>query len=538
MTQGGGLLQLVAIGKQDVFLTGNPSVTWFKHVYRRYTNFAIESQQMYIQGTPAFGQKITCLVPRNGDLLSSVFLKVTLPKLYYTPNSFTPAKSNVPAGYINSPGHYLIQEISVQIGEQEIDKQTGQYMEIWSALTVDASQQAGFQQMVGQKPGYPFIDTGNNAFDISGTNPTLPKWAYSREGGNVNVDISGVAVSGSAISPLQPDPNAVNPAGSYTPSGTNTMYPRAYDEPIMGPQILYIPLRFWFNKNPGLALPLLAMQYHPVRINITLAPLQDMWYNKKLYDAENSTSGTPQCNAGMTVEAASPLGLELWGDYVYLDTPERRRFVSAPLEYLIEQVQYTPPLAIPANSRTATLKLDFNHPIKEFIWVLQRNVMQSRHEFFNWSSLGFYEIQKTAEWAYAKAGLSNNQKYALALATQPPNRTDLMVAAKFQLDGQDRFDARDPKYFRLVQPFQRHTTIPSDRYIYVYSFALRPEEEQPSGTLNASRIDNLVLQIDLQEPASTYCTSAIFGDMSAYVYARNYNVLRVIDGYAGLLFSV
>ena len=528
MTQGGGLLQLVAIGKQDVFLTGNPSVTWFKHVYRRHTNFAIESQQMYIQGTPNFGQKITCLVPRNGDLLGDVFLKITLPKLYYTPSSFSPARSNVVAGYINSPGHYLIQEISVQIGEQEIDKQTGQYMEIWSALTVDASQQAGFQQMVGQKPGYPLLDTGNNVFDLSGNNPTLPKWKFSRETGNLNVDISGITVSGSAIAP--------NPSGSYTPGGTNTIYPRAYDEPIIGPQVLYIPLRFWFNKNPGLALPLLAMQYHPVRINITLAPLQDMFYSKNLYDVEN-TSGTPQCNAGLSVEAASPIGLELWGDYIYLDTPERRRFVSAPLEYLIEQVQYTPPLAIPANSRNATLKLDFNHPIKEFFWVFQRNVMQSRHEYFNWSSLGFYEIEKKAQWAYA-AGGTTAQKDARVAATQPPNRTDLMIAAKFQLDGQDRFDARDPIYFRLVQPFQRHTTIPSDRYIYVYSLALRPEEEQPSGTLNASRIDNLVLQIDLQEPASTYCTSAIFGDMTAYVYARNYNVLRVIDGYAGLVFSV
>jgi hypothetical protein len=537
MTQGGGLLQLVAIGKQDVFLTGNPSVTWFKHVYRRYTNFAIESQQMYIQGTPNFGQKITCLVPRNGDLLSSVFLKVTLPKLVYTSASAAITKSAV-AGYVNSPGHTLIQEISIQIGEQEIDKQTGQYMEIWSSLTVDASQQAGFQEMIGQKPGYPLIDTRNNAFDLSGYNyydaglgktVTLPKWQFSREAGNLNIDISGMAVSGGLISP--------NPAGSYTPGGGNTVYPRQYDEPIIGPQVLYIPLRFWFNKNPGLALPLLAMQYHPVRINITLAPLQDMFYSKTLYDNENSTSTTPQCNAGLTVEAASPLGLELWGDYVYLDVPERRRFVSAPLEYLIEQVQYTPPLAIPANSRNATLKLDFNHPIKEFIWVFQRNVMQSRHEYFNWSSLGFYEIEKKAQWAYA-AGGTQQQMDARVAATQPPNRTDLFVAAKFQLDGQDRFDARDPKYFRLVQPYQRHTTIPSDRYIYVYSFALRPEDDQPSGTLNASRIDNLVLQVDLQESGTIYNTSATFGDMSAYVYARNYNVLRVIDGYAGLLFSV
>jgi hypothetical protein len=523
MTQGGGQLQLVAQGKQDVFLTGNPTTTYFKFVYRRHTNFAIESQRMYFDGSPNFGQKLTCLVPRNGDLLGPMFLKITLPQLYF-------AGSGKPVGYVNSPGHALIQEISIQIGEQEIDKQTGQFLEIWSALTTDASQKAGFEQMIGQRPGYPLIDISHNAWDVSGANPTLHPAVFSRENGNSMVDISGTYI--------RPDLYRVKPY--YTPDGILPTYsngfsgsapydsanyqqpfPREYDDPIMGPLVLYVPLRFWFNKNPGLYLPLLAMQYHPVRINVTLAPLQGMFYCSALYNPEGGGSGPAVCNAGLSVQPAQ-LGIELWGDYVYLDVPERRRFVSSPLEYLIEQTQYTPPLAIPANSRQATLDLNFNHPIKEFIWVLQRNIMQNRHEYFNWSSLGFYEIFKSAQYGFP----------------MPPRRTDLMIDAKIQLDGEDRFDARDPRYFRLVQPYQRHTTIPSDRYIYVYSFALRPEEQQPSGTLNASRIDKIVLQLGLQDPGSAFNTSATFGDMTAYVYAVNYNVLRVIDGYAGLLFSV
>jgi hypothetical protein len=434
---------------------------------------------------------------------------VTLPQLYFT-------GSGKPVGYVNSPGHALIQEISVQIGEQEIDKQTGQWMEIWSSLTVDASQRVGFEQMVGQRPGYPFIDISNNAPDVSGANPTLPPYLFSRENGNSLVDLSGVAIDNIA-NKINPNTNSAQVPGV---GGTQPPFPRTYDDPILGSQTLYIPLRFWFNKNPGLYLPLLAMQYHPVRINVTLAPLQDMFYCSALYNPEKPTN--PQvANAGLSVQPAQ-LGIELWGDYVYLDVPERRRFVSSNLEYLIEQVQYTPPLAIPRNSRYATLSLNFNHPIKEFIWVLQRNIMINRHEYFNWSSEGFYEIMKNRQ-----NGLPN-----------PPRRSDLMVNAKIQLDGQDRFDARDPVYFRLVQPYQRHTTIPSDRYIYVYSIALRPEDQQPSGTLNASRIDNLVLQIGLSDSSTGYNTSALFGDMSAYVYATNYNVLRVIDGYAGLLFSV
>lgn len=495
MTQGGGLLQLVAVGKQDVFLTGNPRVSYFKFVYNRHTNFAVESQQLYFDGTPNFGQKISCLVPRAGDLLGPMFLRITLPQLYLTTQT-QPVPFKV--GYCNSPGHVLIQEISVQIGEQEIDKQTGQWMEIWSALSTDASQREGFQAMIQQRPGYPFLDYGNNAPDVSGSTTTLPKRIFSRENGNSLVDVSGVSVDTDLIFP-------------------STSYPRNYDDPIMGPVTLYVPLRFWFNKNPGSYLPLLAMQYHPIRINITLAPLNMMYYTKQLYLQE---ANVHLCGS-QSVQPAQ-LDIQLWGDYVFLDVPERRRFVSTALEYLIEQVQYTPPLAIPANSRNATLRIDFNHPIKEFLWVLQRNVMVNRHEYFNWSSLGSYEI----EMAYVN-GFS-----------EPPNRTDLMVNAVIQLDGQDRFDARDPAYFRLVQPYQRHTSIPVDRYIYCYSFALRPEELRPSGSLNASRIDTIVLQLGMQAPATNYCTSALFGDMTAYVYGLNYNVLRVVDGYAGLLFAV
>ena len=513
MTNGGGLLQLVAQGKQDVFLTGNPSVTWFKFVYNRYTNFAIESQQMYFDGSPNFGQKISCLVPRNGDLLGPIFLKVTLPQLYLSPSSFSPPSLKpVPVGYVNSPGHSLIKEISIQIGEQVIDKQTGQWMEIWSSLTTEASQQDGFQQMIQQKSGYPRIDYANNAPDLSGNIKTLPKNVFSRENGNVNIDISGIDV--------------------YAPSGYNIIqptvkYPKSYDEPIMGPVTLYIPLRFWFNKNPGLYLPLLAMQYHPVRINVTLASVQEMYYTKMLYNFCSDSGGLCANNNISAEPSNTQLDIQLWGDYIYLDVPERRRFVSSTLEYLIEQVQYTPPLSIPINSKTATLPLSFNHPIKEFIWVLQKNVSQCRHEYFNWSSLGFYEIEMAAA-----QGLP-----------EPGARTDLLVSANIQLDGQDRFEPRDPLYFRLVQPYQKHTTIPSDRYIYIYSIALKPEQQQPSGTLNASRIDNLVLQLNLASTGagsgSGPCSSSgLTSDMTAFVYATNYNVLRVINGYAGLLFSV
>ena len=146
MPAGGGLLQLVATGKQDLFLTGNPQISFFKMVYRRHTNFATESQAMYFDGTPNFGQRITCLIPRRGDLLGPIYLDVTLPLI-------TDTNGN-PLSYTNSVGNALIQEITFEVGEQEIDKQTGEWMEIWTQLTTSASQRDALNEMIGRIEPY------------------------------------------------------------------------------------------------------------------------------------------------------------------------------------------------------------------------------------------------------------------------------------------------------------------------------------------------------------------------------------------------
>ena len=412
----GGLLQLVALGKQDVFLTGNPQMTWFKMVYRRYTNFAIEAQPMYFDGTPDFGKRITCLVPRRGDLLSQLILEVELPALYLT--------SGVPVSYVNSVGHVLIQEITIEIGEQEIDRQNGEWMEIWSNYTTQFDKQSGFYNMIGKVDGY--------------SPPTLN-----------------------------------------------------------GPLKLYIPLRFWFCKNPGLALPLIALQYHPIRINLTLAPLNNLFYSSALT--------SPLCT-NLEVKPASITSLMLYGDYIYLDVEERRRFVSSTHEYLIEQVQYTSSIPIAPGATSGSLRLEFNHPIKELLWYIQRDDMYRYHEWYNYSSLGIYE-----------AG----------------TRTDLLLDAVLQLDGFDRFQKRDAGYFRLVQPWQYHSVIPEKYFLYSYSFALRPEDVQPTGSMNASRMDSIVLQVNI----NTALVNAV-GNLHSRVYATNINVLRIADGYGGVLFTI
>lgn len=424
MTQGGGLLQLVAMGKQDVFLTGNPQVTWFKMVYRRYTNFSTESSIIQFDNQADFGRRLTTLIPRKGDLLGPMWLEIQLPAIY---DSVT----GKAVSYTNAIGHALIQEISLEIGEQEIDKQTGEWMEIWSNHTITQDKLQGWNNMIGKTTG---------------------------------------ASQGNATS------DSVN------------MY---------GPLYLYVPLRFWFCKNPGLALPLIALQYHPVRINITLSPLQKLFV---------LTNGRVPCDT--TVKAASITAMTMYGDFVHLDIEERRRFVANSHEYLIEQVQYTPSQSIDQTASTVQIPMEFNHPLKELFWVIQREAAVNVNQPFNYTNLTVGETS-------TQVGYQN-----------------LITTALLRLDGYDRFDIRNADYFRLVQPYQHHTVIPVSDFIYSYSFALRPEDSQPTGSMNASRIDTIVLQLQMNAVVPAR------GPANVRIYGLNQNVLRITDGFGGILFRI
>ena len=411
-------------------------------VYRRYTNFAIESQPMYFDGTANFGQRISCLIPRRGDLLGKVYIDVLLPGLTLNDGS------NTPVSYVNSIGNALIQEITFEVGEQQIDKQTGEWMEIWEQLTTPAGQRDALNTMIGRVDGYNIPDL----------------------------------IPGPASEGLR----------------------------------LYIPLQFYFCKNPGLYIPLLALQYHPIRINITISPLQSLFYTQQLILV-------PNCS--LTVNPANITSMMLWGDYVYLDTEERRRFVSQSHEYLIEQIQYTPLIGVTASQAQVNIQTDFNHPIKEFIFVARRDFMNQVHEFFNYSSLATNEAVPAPVQPFFMPGQV---------------RTDLISTALLQLDGYDRFQVRQAPYFRLVQPYDHHTTTPVQNFLYCYSLALRPEDAQPTGTLNASRIDSVNWQIvmnpNLNFPEASPPVSR--GPCTIRIYATNYNVFRVVNGFGGVLFTI
>ncbi len=606
---GGGLMQLVAYGAQDVYLTGNPQITFWKVTYRRHTNFAMESIEQTFNGQADFGRRVTCTISRNGDLAYRTYLQVTLPEI--NQQMANNSQSDVYARWLDFPGEQIISQVEVEIGGQRIDRQYGDWMHIWNQLTLSAEQERGYNQMIGNTTQLTFI-----------TDPSFN-------------DVDGPCESSA--------PRQVCAPRNALPETT-----------------LYVPFQFWYCRNPGLALPLIALQYHEVKINLDIRPTDECLWAVSTLDcgapgstANNSRGGNIKVTAAY---AQSLVAASLYVDYVFLDTDERRRMAQNPHEYLIEQLQFTGDESVGSSSNK--IKLNFNHPCKELIWVVQPDenvdycaslecdevlykllgaqpfnytdavdaLPNAIHAFSTGPGLiddsaqntGFIDAsglfqqagpigvtqQNLADeatgWQAAVDGNStdtlgsdaatNNtgitdampnvagtplrgQGLAVTNSSNPnPNpyprsyasphfgvsdatgqlvgvsdagtfvlaETSLamhcwgqnpVVTAKLQLNGQDRFSEREGTYFDLVQPYQHHTRNP-DTGINVYSFALRPEEHQPSGTCNFSRIDNATLQLVLSNATVEGTKTA-----KVRVYATNYNVLRVMSGMGGLAYS-
>ena len=548
-------MQLVAYGAQDVYLVGNPQITFWKVTYRRHTNFSMESIEQTFNGQADFGRRVTCTISRNGDLAYRTYLQVTLPEINQDQKG---SDAGVWARWLDFPGEHLCDLVEVEIGGQRIDRQYSDWMHIWCQLTMSKEQERGYYKMIGHTTQLTYI-----------------------------CDPSFAEIDGPC-------------SDNTTPS--NVCAPRQ----ALPETTLYIPLQFWFCRNPGLALPLIALQYHEVKIIIEIRHLDQMlWAVKSLY-APDATAD--QKSAGPYTQ--SLVSASLFVDYIFLDTDERRRMATNPHEYLIEQLQYTGDESVGSSSNK--IKLNFNHPCKELIWVVQKDehvdycqqfkggdilYMALGAQPFNYTdaidalppAIHAFGSRESVTGAYGAAGggnfgtISATGLFETAFAVSvtgmedaagigwntggneygphtPAGTGDTMpnvnesagltdagvfvlaetaldmhcwgenpvVTAKLQLNGQDRFSDREGSYFDLVQPWQHHTRAP-DTGINVYSFALRPEEHQPSGTCNFSRIDNAYLQLLLSNSTVTGTQTA-----KVRVYSVNYNVLRIMSGMGGL----
>jgi hypothetical protein len=549
-------MQLVAYGAQDVYLTGMPQITFFKVVYRRHTNFSVEPIPQTFNGASDFGRTVTCTINRNGDLITNMYVNIVL-------GATQSVSTGNDWGFVRRLGLATVQHYKIEIGGSKLDEQYGDWLNIWYELSHKTGQERGYAKMVGDVPELTTINT-------AGT----PQY------------------------------------------------------------LLYVPLQFWFNRNNGLALPLIALQYHDVRVSIDFRPAAQVV--NKVVGASTPT---------VTINDA-----QLIIDYVYLDSEERKRFAQASHEYLFEQLQFTGAESL--SSINNKYRLNFNHPSKFLIWAPHLQKYTSGNQFIAYSpsapesSDWQTALDKYAKvmWLATRTGLSAGTPYTVGLpvgveleVTQPgkaswvsslidskvqaqaifsfdisgstpttftatPDNVVLLsnnftladlslggsssggldllqfgtpsatattfvnlhsivvqdwfnygnhidgtdnpvVSAKLQLNGSDRFQERDGYYFNYVQPWQHFSNTPADG-INTYSFSLKPEDHQPSGTCNFSRIDNATLQITLGSGnvagSSTYLAQTLGGangNSLLNIYTVNYNVLRVMAGMAGAAYS-
>ena len=458
----GGLMQLVAYGAQDVYLTGQPKVTFFQAVYKRHTNFAMENIQQTVNGTAANSGRVSVTIARNGDLVGNMYVALTPAAV---------ATANLTSGQSLYDNNWLaeraIAAVELTIGGQRIDKHYQTWFRLYAECFLGESDKINYGKMA------------------------------------------------SSPSPVA-DATNVNS--------------------------VYLPLLFFFNRNPGLFLPLIALQYHEVRLDFDLTAYFTNYFG------------------------ASAQVFEVWANYVYLDTEERRRFAQKGHEYLIEQVQHTGGDSITASGSPGaqTVRLSFNHPVKELVWCYQNTTSTAYNSMWNFSTscanvnvtcaasplytpgvlphaaacprlfsnilangtTALTAAQYTSNLYWIEEGSSNVAAGALATGISAVEVGPL-YNFKLVLNGQDRFKEQTGKYFNQYQPFLYHTGTPYPG-IYVYSFALQPEEHQPTGTCNFSRIDNAQVAINMK---SNYTTPL------QKMFAINYNILRIQSGMGGLAFS-
>ena len=400
----GTLVELIARGNQDTYIIGNPQFSFFKSVYKRHTNFAIEPIKQIFTESPDFGKRVTCIIDKKADLLSDIMLELELPAL----------KTYV--SWTNNIGCFIIDWVELQFGGEPIDRISGDLLDIFMDITTPSGKKQPLYDMIGK----------------------------------------------------------------YSTFNNNTQ-----TEALK----LLIPIPFWFCRSIEKALPLISMQYTDIKLVFQFKPFDKCWYKLSNGETPSSTPSITKAN--------------LICNFIYLDVFERTKFAKEKNhEYLIEQFQSLNGFQLAQNLINANVRLFFNHNIKELYWTYRTSVATSNNDYNNYANVTNY-------------GTSNE------LIVAPFNEMNL------RFNGNDRFEKLAETFFRLYQPYKNHSSGTND-YIYMYSFAINPEDTQPSGTCNFSKLDNITLNLD--------CSASIPSGI-INVYAINYNILRIQNGMSGLLFS-
>ena len=443
-----GTIQLIYAGEQNLYLTQSPQITYFKGLWKRHTNFSMNTIHEFFDNKVAFGNQIRCKLGKNGDLLGKMGIYIKLSGLNNNKNQIMHSTPNCPCtcskcllgatdekityGWVNSIGHVLLERIDIQIGGQIIDRHYGEWLEIWTELTQTAEKRLGYYEMIGKK-----------------------------------------------------DPMA------YTvDSFTDKMD-------------LYVPFNFWFCRNIGSALPVMSLIYHDVEIIIKIRDFDKCWV----------------CNKPDVPRPKAHIDACILADYIYLSLEERRNFYTESHFYLIEQLQVSDNNNSVTNMGRLNIDLNFNHPVKELIWLVQRTDILGPSNG-TWPNDCSYPIG------------NDHFNFTTSRIPRLSKSQETFACAQIQFSGVDRTAVWPASYFRLWQNYYYHTRIPTASNLYTYSFSLSPEDVQPAGNCDMGMIDGAKLCLKL---LSKHVISETY-PITCRIYAINYQILFITGGMAATIY--
>jgi hypothetical protein len=517
----GGYIQLAAYGSQDFYLTANPQISFFKTVYRRYTNFSMDFFRINPEGNLGLNDQETITykfkIDRNADLINHVYFSFNLPDIY--------SSDNLDFKWIKNIGFNIIEKASIYIGGSVIDEHYGEWFQIWHELTTTDEKRDTLNKMIGNIP---------EMYDPA---------------------------------------NAPGNAGIYP----NSSILGGRENILVGPSIfgrtIRVPLIFWFNRNPSLALPLIALQYDPIQINIICKKLTDLYtvvdnvitspsygmrikprttdsyYNSK-YGIQNFVNDETMFVGETGNKRLVNFSIDPFLDinYIYLDTKEMKNFAQTEHKYLIEQVKLSNFKGILGND---TLDLQLHHPTSLMIIVTKRNDVEDRNDWNNYTNwideiIPPYSINYSNEF-FNPNELTTDDAGNLII---DPIGTEKVTADNFsfrkninclktislKLNGVDRFSTQDPDFFNYLQSYSFSKKTPKEG-IYPYSFSIDPFKYQPSGSCNMSRFNKIELTVETNEsPIPSKKTDNAY-KFDINVYTVSYNILRIVSGMGNVEFS-
>jgi hypothetical protein len=531
---GGGLMQLVAYGAQDVYLTGNPQITFFKVVYRRHTNFAVECIEQTFNGTADFGRTVTCNIARNGDLITKMYLKIDLENTVAGKTAYS---------FVPNLGFSVIDSCKVEIGGSKIDEQYGDWLNIWEELAGNTNHTRGLDRMIGNVADLRRYTVSKEKYSMyvpmkfwfcRNNGLALPLIALQYHDVRVtfvfNDAADMISTDGTSRTDVRFKDATLLIDYVYLDSEERKRFAQASHEYLIE-QLQYTGEesvntqndRFRLNFNHPCKALYWALKLGKYTSGEKVVCLDNEgqvnrdYYAKVIWLASRQglcEGGVENANSGgedvVKSEAAlSVLGREVKAHLVYANNESENDKAPLTLDNVV----------IIENNITAQQmsKYDVNT-------LLNDQKLDDKDGYIRACLMLFARTMKA------------QNKYSLYVdGSQNP-----VMSGKLQLNGHDRFATRSGNYFNYVQPYEHWSNTPSDG-VNCYSFALNPEEHQPSGSCNMSRIDNATLLLNFGDPnaknSSNFALEWLSDNSVIQIYTINYNVLRIMSGMGGLAYS-